>query len=171
MHRPDLLILDEPTIGLDPHQIVQIRELIRNLSQEHTVLISSHILSEIETTCNRVVVLYQGRVKDCGTLPELQERWLDHGEYQLEVRADAEEVESALREREGLREVRMIETDDGWTRAEARFMDDADPREDLADLARDREWPLRELSRCEHHLEEAFLTMTREDAEPGGGGA
>lgn len=171
VHRPELLILDEPTIGLDPHQIVQIRQLIQELSREHTVLISSHILSEIESTCNRVVVLYQGRVKDCGTLPELQERWLDQGEYALEVRGEAEEVEAALREREGLRDLRIMDTEDGWTRAEARFMDEVDPREGLADLVREHGWPLRELSRREHHLEEAFLTMTREDADSRGGGA
>ena len=169
VHSPDLLILDEPTIGLDPHQIVQIRELIRDLSREHTVLVSSHILSEIESTCNRVVVLYQGQIRDSGTVEELEARWLEHGEFVLEVLANADTVKNALAEVEGIQDPAFSELGE-WTRVEMRCGGDRDPRRDLSELAREREWPLRELSRRERHLEEAFLTMTR-DNRPSGGGA
>ena len=63
MHEPDLLILDEPTIGLDPNQIRQVRELIRNLGKQHTILLSTHILPEVEMTCSRVIIIHKGKIE------------------------------------------------------------------------------------------------------------
>jgi len=159
VHSPDLLILDEPTIGLDPHQIVHIRRLIEDLAREHTLLISSHILSEIETTCNQVLVLEEGRVRDCGTLGELANRWLKTGEFLLEIQADESAVLQHLEEIDGIVDVNIHANND-WLHCSLRMEGGRDPREELAHLCCEHAWPLRELHRCEHHLEDAFLTMT-----------
>jgi len=159
VHSPDLLILDEPTIGLDPHQIVHIRRLIEDLARDHTLLISSHILSEIETTCSRVLVLEAGKVRDCGTIGELADRWLKTGEFLLEVEADEAAVRERLEEIEGVVDLktRMVE---GWVHCSLRMDGGQDPRAELSRLACEHDWPLRELHRCERHLEDAFLSMT-----------
>src|SRR5256714_4169838 len=80
VHEPELIILDEPTIGLDPNQIRSVRQLIKNLAQAHTVLISTHILSEAEMTCNRMVIMYEGKILAAGTAEELQRLMSGHSQ-------------------------------------------------------------------------------------------
>jgi ABC-2 type transport system ATP-binding protein len=96
VHRPALLILDEPINGLDPVQIVAMRELIRGLRGEHTILLSTHILSEIEQTCDRILMLHRGRIEAQGTEEELATRFGSGGRVVLEVRGTREAVEKAL---------------------------------------------------------------------------
>ena len=164
VHSPDVLILDEPTIGLDPHQIVQIRKLIQNLAEEHTVLISSHILSEIESTCNRVIVLHQGSVRDSGTVSELEARWLRGGEVVVEVKAPLQEVQPVLAGVEGVERLECRE-DEGWTRSHLFCEKGKDCREAIYGAVQLQGWCLRELRRRNHSLEEAFLRMT-DSSEP-----
>jgi ABC-2 type transport system ATP-binding protein len=159
IHSPDLLILDEPTIGLDPHQIVQIRGLIQQLAEEHTILISSHILSEVESTCNQVIVLCEGRIRDYGTLEEMGTRWLPLGEFRVEVQADAGEFREVLKEMGGIQNIRLSAAE-GWLCVEFSCKTEVDPREALCTMIHEKGWPLREVHRKEHHLEEAFLKMT-----------
>jgi len=163
VHNPDLLILDEPTIGLDPNQILQIRNLIRELAEDHTILISSHILSEIEATCDRVVVIHRGRIIESSPLDLLGERWFAGAEVTVEARVPAEELELRLRELPGLSTIRTGE-DGSWTRAELLFTDFEDRREEVFRLVRKHGWDLRELSLKRHSLEEAFVNMTRDGA-------
>lgn len=94
--RPPLLILDEPTAGLDPNQIHEVRELIRSLGEDHTLLLSTHILSEVEATCHRALVIHHGRLIAQGTLDELRSLRSSHG-AQIQVRGDLEAAQAALR--------------------------------------------------------------------------
>src|SRR6185369_11339666 len=87
IHEPDLIILDEPTIGLDPNQIRAVRQLIKDLGQKHTVLISSHILPEVEMTCNRVLILHEGKILAADTTENLQRLMSDRGQMVAEILA------------------------------------------------------------------------------------
>lgn len=159
VHNPDLLILDEPTIGLDPNQILLIRKLMDELSREHTLLLSTHILREVEATCDRVIVLQGGRIVDAAPLRELEARWCKATRIHLEVRASAEAVDSFCRQLPDLREFEL-KMDEDWALLELDFGMETDPREDLFDRIRQKGWALRELHRKRRTLEEAFVNMT-----------
>ena len=105
VHDPELLILDEPTNGLDPNQIRQIRELIRRLGQTHTVLISTHILSEVEMICNRVIIIDGGQIKAADTPANLVGQMRAAGRIQVEIQADTEVVAGALNRMENVKKV------------------------------------------------------------------
>ncbi len=165
VHAPDLLILDEPTIGLDPNQIRLIRALIRDLAQQHTILLSTHILSEVEATCDRVLMMHQGRIVESAPLSEIEDRWCGECLIQFEVKAHALEVEMALRALPGLADMN-VDFAKGWSIARLGFKDAGDPRELLFRLARERNWPIRELHRERHSLEDLFASLTV--AEKGG---
>jgi ABC-2 type transport system ATP-binding protein len=167
VHNPDLLILDEPTIGLDPNQILQIRNLIGELSREHTLLVSTHILHEVEATCDRVIVLQQGQVVDTGALKELEERWCPAARIHMEVRASHDELDLFCRQLPDLREF-TLRTEADWAVLDLDFGPESDPREDLFRRVRQKGWDLRELHRPRRTLEEAFVNMTR-GVRPGSG--
>jgi ABC-2 type transport system ATP-binding protein len=159
VHNPGLLILDEPTIGLDPNQIVQVRKLISDLSAEHTLLISSHILSEIEATCSRVIVMNQGRIIEAAPIAELGRRWSPGTEVVVEVKTDSERLEKVLQTLSGLKSISLSQHG-AWARA-ALCMDlDEDPREQIFSLVQEEGWHLRELFAKRGSLEEAFVRMT-----------
>ena len=99
---PKIIILDEPTVGLDPKQVVEIRELIRHLSRGHTVIISSHILSEIRAVCDRVLIIRKGRFVVCDTPDELEERLSAGGSLELTAKAAPEQAEPLLRSVQGV---------------------------------------------------------------------
>ena len=105
VHDPELLILDEPTNGLDPNQIRQIRELIRQLGQSHTVLISTHILHEVEMTCNRVIIIDNGQIKAADTPANLTQQMRAAGRIQVEIQADPEVAAGALHRLEHVKKV------------------------------------------------------------------
>ncbi|NDV62553.1 ABC transporter ATP-binding protein [Puniceicoccales bacterium CK1056] len=104
---PAITILDEPTIGLDPHQVIAIRRLLANLRGETTVLFSSHILSEVEITCDRVLILNQGRLVAQGTSDELRKQFLPGSRYRLEVSGGRQEIMDALRKLGDLWEIQI----------------------------------------------------------------
>ncbi|MDA3874179.1 MAG: ABC transporter ATP-binding protein, partial [Kiritimatiellae bacterium] len=157
------LILDEPTIGLDPNQIVQIRNLIRDLAVSHTILITSHSLSEIEATCNRVIVMHKGKILESSPLTELGHRWFSGSQLRVEVKAEAAEVEEVFRSMEDLKSVAVV-SEGEWACAELVFVSDADYREEVYLSVQDRGWVLRELVAKRHSLEEAFVNMTSGDS-------
>lgn len=152
LHKPKLLILDEPTVGLDPTQIVEIRRLIRRLADHATVLFSTHILSEVEALCDRAIILLNGLVKADARLAE------------LEVTADAvvvlagktDGVERALRSLSGVRGIEPSRTSDGFPSYRVLGMGDVDLCPAIYDLARAGDWPLRELRRDVRTLETVF---------------
>jgi len=105
VHEPEILVLDEPTEGLDPNQIVQIRELIRSLAGKHTILLSSHILSEVENTCDHIIIIHQGKVIQQGTYEELVKKIESGGQYTLEVARNADKL---IKELNNIEEVSSI---------------------------------------------------------------
>jgi len=159
IHQPRLLILDEPTIGLDPNQIVEIRNLIKRLSRTHTVLISSHILSEIEATCDRVIVLRGGQILETSSLSDLEQRWFPGCDIRVEARGDIEHVRSTLLNMEHLNTLK-IQPNGEWVDIDLKFSGDGDPRESVYTCLKDADIPIRELHRIRHSLEEAFVNMT-----------
>lgn len=161
VHNPELLILDEPTIGLDPNQILLIRKLIDELSREHTLLLSTHILREVEATCDRVIVLQQGQIVDAAPLRELEARWCRATRIHLEVRANPEALEPFCRGLPDLQDF-TLRMEGDWAFLDLDFGLDTDPREALFALIRQKGWDLRELHRKRRTLEEAFVNMTQE---------
>jgi len=155
LHKPKLLILDEPTVGLDPTQIVEVRGLIRRLAQSSTVLFSSHILSEVEALCQRAIILMNGEVRADARLAD------------LEVTADAilvlgrktEGAERALRTLSGVRGIEHGRTPDGYPLYRVLGMGDVDLCPTIYDLARGRDWPVRELRRDVRTLESVFSQL------------
>jgi ABC-2 type transport system ATP-binding protein len=160
LHRPKLLILDEPTVGLDPTQIVEIRRLIRRLADRATVLFSTHILSEVEALCDRAIILINGRVKTDARLADLEvtaDAILVLGaKTDAESRAVCGAIERSLRTLSGVRGLEPIRTTDGYPAYRVLGMDDVDLCPVIYDLARRDGWPLRELRRDARTLETVF---------------
>ena len=161
LHDPDLLILDEPTIGLDPNQIRQVRQLIKDLGKRHTILLSTHILSEVEMTCSRVLIINRGQIAASDTPENLASRVRTAGGVRAELRADAGALEKALAEVPGVRKAEIEALEDGWHACVLRTDASSDPRESVARLAADRGWPLRELGREQINLEHVFAEITQ----------
>jgi ABC-2 type transport system ATP-binding protein len=169
INEPDILLLDEPTIGLDPGQIREVRSLIRGLAGRHTILLSSHILSEVEATCSRVLILNAGRVAASGTPDELRKRsgLPLSGSIRVELRAPAGEAVAAAEAVAGTGSVRFLLHEEGWTSLEITPGAD-DPREALFREIVSRGWVLRELGSRHSTLEEvfaSFVTPSRETRE------
>lgn len=165
VHEPELLILDEPTIGLDPIQIRQVRELIRHLAERHTVLISTHILPEVEMTCRRVLIINNGRLMASDSTGNLRRLMARRGRVLAQLRADEAGLRAAFAALSGdPPAVRALE--DGW--AEVAFDDtarDGDTRVEVSRIAAERGWPLRDLRREESSLEDIFVSLTTETPE------
>jgi ABC-2 type transport system ATP-binding protein len=159
INSPPLLILDEPTIGLDPAQIVDIRQLIKDLSGDHTVVLSSHILPEVSQLCQRVIIINKGQIVASDT-PENLSRQLGRGSrLKLAVRGPGPEILAALRGLSGVKEV-VSQGEEGYL---VEAGDDHDLRPDLARLVVARGWDLLELQAQEFTLEEVFLNLVTEE--------
>ena len=161
LHDPDLLILDEPTIGLDPNQIRQVRQLIKDLGQRHTILLSTHILTEVEMTCSRVLIINKGRIAASDTPEALAGRVRTAGGIRAEMRAPSKEIEKALSALPGVRKTEIVPLEDGWHECRLRTDADHDPRVKIARLAAERHWPLRELGQEQVSLERVFAEITQ----------
>jgi ABC-2 type transport system ATP-binding protein len=162
VHDPDLLILDEPTIGLDPNQIRQVRELIKNLGKHHTILLSTHILPEVEMTCSRVIIINKGKIEASDTPQNLLKQLRGAGGIRLEAKVDAAIGQGQLAKIEGVKEV-TAEKDGDWTSFSLRVDANSDLREEVFRLAVDRRWNVRELSRRRATLEDVFVEITQAD--------
>lgn len=166
VHEPDLIILDEPTIGLDPHQIRAVRQMIRSLSGRRTVLLSSHILPEVEATCTRVLIMYEGRIVAADTAENLRRRASGGGGAVAEIAADAEALRACWEEHGGVSVVEVTPLGDGFVRCVLEAGEGRDLREDFFRAVRDRGWRLRELTQRRPSLEDFFLRVTRREAAP-----
>jgi gliding motility-associated transport system ATP-binding protein len=151
LHKPKLLILDEPTVGLDPTQIVQVRRLIRRLAEQSTVLLSTHILSEVEATCDGVIILLNGQVKADARLADLAATV----DAVLVLDKSAPDVTGELKLLHGVRSVERARSPDG-IEYRVRGTEGADLRAAIYELARLKSWPLRELRRDARTLEMIF---------------
>ncbi len=163
IHEPDLLILDEPTNGLDPNQIRAIRSLIQRLGEKHTILLSTHILSEVEMTCNKVVIIDEGKVKAADTPANLIKNMRRAGRITVEMKISAEEGETMLANLENVKKVTSKPLRDDWNRFAVFVEPKTDTRLRISNLAREKNWPLRSLMRKSATLEEVFVELTRKD--------
>ena len=165
VHEPELIILDEPTIGLDPSQIRSVRQLIKDLGRRHTVLLSSHILTEIEMTCNRVVIMREGRILAADTPENLQRLVGKNGHLIVEIAAPLEELKTCWEQMPELAHYTMTTAEGGYHRCTLMLTDSHDPRSKIFALVVERGWKLRELSRVRHSLEEVYIRLTRPESE------
>lgn len=163
INSPQLLILDEPTNGLDPNQIRSIRELIKRLSDTHTVLLSTHILSEVEMTCDHVIILDRGQIKANGHPKDLVKNMRAAGHITLEVRANSEVVMDKLNELDHIKRVVAQEASDEWSKLSILCDSGTDSRERIANLVNANGWPIRTLHRRSGSLEDVFVELTRKD--------
>jgi ABC-2 type transport system ATP-binding protein len=159
LHEPDLLILDEPTIGLDPNQIRQVRELIKNLGKQHTILLSTHILPEVEMTCSRVIIIHKGRIEACDTPENLLNRIRTASGVLLEAKTGSDNGAEELRRIPGVKDV-SVSRDGDWQVFSLRADAEADVRPEVFRLASDRRWTVRELSQRRATLEDVFVEIT-----------
>ena len=166
VHDPELLILDEPTIGLDPNQIRQVRSLIRELGKRHTILLSTHILSEVEMTCQRVLIINQGRIVASDTPENLRGLMQGGVKVIVEMQAPREEADRKLQDLPQVSRV-TVGGEDPWIRFELECLKEADPRPEVFDLAVRSNWKLRELRIERQSLEDIFVALTRGEAEGG----
>jgi len=162
VHDPALLILDEPTIGLDPNQIRQVRELIQNLGKRHTILLSSHILPEVEATCTRVIIINKGKIEASDTPQNLQQKMRTSGGIRLEAKTGKDNGREELVKVAGIKDV-VVESDGDWEIFLMRVDAGVDAREEVFRLARDRQWAVRELAHRRATLEDVFVELTHSD--------
>jgi ABC-2 type transport system ATP-binding protein len=162
LHQPKLLILDEPTVGLDPTQIVEIRRLIRRLAAHSTILFSTHILSEVEALCDRAIILMNGQVRADSRLADLEVT----ADAVLVLQAKSEGVDAALRRMAGVRGVETVRTPDGYPAYRVLGKGNADLCPGIYELARSQSWPLRELRRDVRTLESVFNQLATTEDRP-----
>ncbi len=165
---PPVLILDEPTVGLDPGQIREARNLIRELGRHRTVLLSSHILSEIEQICSSVIIIAGGQVVASGPIAELKETLAGGRQVILEGRGpEPEGLRHAIAAMPGVNSVQLAKCDGGYHRLTIEAARDADIRQAVGDMAFARGWSLRALSGASVTLEDYYIrAVTRSGASP-----
>ena len=161
IHNPPLLILDEPTAGLDPHQIRSFRELIKDLGRDRTILLSTHILSEVEMVCRRAIIINRGKIEASDTLANLAKR-VQSGALQIEVKANpvgAKEKLSKLSEVGAVVELNRVGE---WVSFEVTALPGKDIRGEVDGLIKRENWPLRDFRREKARLEDVFVELTQE---------
>lgn len=163
IHNPDVLILDEPTVGLDPNQIKEIRQLIKSLGEDHTIILSTHILPEVEMICGRVVIIHEGRVVAMDTPENLAVRLQHSQQISLHVRGPAREVQAKLAALPGVLRVQTVRTSDSIVELLVDGEEKRDVREALAETVIRNGWGLRQMSRVGLSLEEVFHRLTAEE--------
>jgi ABC-2 type transport system ATP-binding protein len=162
LHRPDLLVLDEPTEGLDPNQRVEIRRLIVELGRERTVLLSTHVLSEIQHVCSRLLIINRGRLVADGPVDQLVSR--ARGGAHLTVEAAGTGVAERLRQLPGVRDLEARDASEGRIRATLTVAAEADLRPQIFELAKSQGWTLYELHQEAGSLEDLFHELTAGEA-------
>jgi ABC-2 type transport system ATP-binding protein len=165
IHEPDLLVLDEPTIGLDPNQIRQVRELIRNLGRHHTILLSTHILPEVEMTCGRVIIINRGKIEAVDTPENLRRRLQTGGAVLLDIAADhSSPARKEFEKWDAVLSVEVALKSADWVRLRIETKDDGDLRPEVFRICARQNWMLRELTRERVTLEDVFTEIT--EGEP-----
>ena len=158
LHRPDILIMDEPTEGLDPNQRVPIREVIRSSGKDRTVLLSTHVLQEVQPTCDRIMIISKGRIVAQGTVEDLQAQAKEDAYIDLEVEGDG--VGATLRKLRNVDSVREMEPVDGRQRFVVSVAGDEDLRPEIFRIAKRRNWTLWDLHLESARLEDMFHSLT-----------
>ena len=161
VHNPMLLILDEPTAGLDPHQIRSFRELIKELGKDRTILLSTHILSEVEMVCRRAIIINKGKIEASDTLANLEKR-VQAGALQIEVKADPAVAKEKLTKIAEVSLVTELNRAGDWVSYEVTAAPGKDIRGEVDGLIKREQWPLREFRREKARLEDVFVELTQD---------
>ncbi len=165
VHEPQLIILDEPTIGLDPDQIRSVRQLIKDLGKKHTVLISSHILPEVEMTCSRVLIMRGGKILAADTPANLS-KTMSHGSQVIaEIAAPIEDLTICWEQMSEVEHFDISPVDSEYFRCSLTPCNGVDIRPQIFQVVRDRGWTLRELSSSRYSLEDIYVRVTRPKSE------
>lgn len=164
---PKVIILDEPTVGLDPRQILEIRDLIRNLGKEHTVILSSHILQEVNSVCDKIMIIAHGKLKVCATPEELYHTYCGNRLLYVRARISPERLNGVL---EGIEGEKVFSREDALTQAEIQFheevvyADGTDVRDRIFKIMCEQNIPLVELYFKKPTLEQVFMELTQEES-------
>ena len=159
INKPPLLILDEPTNGLDPSQIRSFRELIKELAENHTILISTHILSEVELTCDRVLIINKGQMIGNNTPLELSEKIKSSTTISLELKSQDHDIRDTISNISGIKKVTLEKQEDDWKFFRIRVDYGNDLREEIMNLGNKRNWLIREIHYQRSNLEDAYIEM------------
>ncbi len=163
IHDPDIMILDEPTSGLDPNQIREIRSLIKDLGQEKTVILSTHILPEVEATCSRAIIINNGRIIEDGSIDEITRRARSGDSHRIRIRGERQAIEAKLGSMTDVREYRLLEEEGGLLMYDVFGNEGLDLGEDLFRMSADAGFSLSELYREKTSLEDVFTQLTSGD--------
>jgi ABC-2 type transport system ATP-binding protein len=165
VHDPDVIILDEPTVGLDPKQIIEVRHLIKSLAGSHTIILSTHILPEVSMTCDRVVIINKGKIAAVDTPQNLTTQLKSGQRIQLEARAPEKPLQELLGQIEGTSRVQLdASRTDGHLTATVEAAPGKDIRSVIASKIVEKGWELYELRGVSMSLEDIFLELTTDDA-------
>ena len=160
---PEIIILDEPSVGLDPKQIIEIRELIRKLAKKHTVILSSHILAEVREVCDYIMIISKGKLVASDT-PENLERYLgESGLIEIETRTEASKVKEVLKNVPGIEKVSLKTDASAITSGQIREKRGQDIREELFTTFAEKKMPLLKLNPVQVSLEDVFMELTQSD--------
>tara|TARA_A100000164_G_C21446245_1_gene557886 strand:- start:7 stop:615 length:609 start_codon:yes stop_codon:yes gene_type:complete len=163
LHKPKLLILDEPTIGIDPVQVVETRKLIQNLGEDHTLILSSHILPEVTSICKRILVIHEGKIVADDTPEKLSNRLQTSNLSEIKVRnGKKNNIIKFLREKDFIVDIRTKEQDDGFETYHIETSSVSNPESIISKLLIDNNIELHKLSSLPLSLEEIFLQLTKD---------
>ena len=166
IHDPDVLVLDEPTAGLDPKQITETRDLIRSLAGDHTIILSTHILPEVAQTCGRVVIINKGKIVAVDSPDNLTHQLKGAATLYVQIAGGRDGADTAMSGIPGVRTVRIADRHDEYIGYEIEADASRDVRRDVARTVVERGWGLLELRPTRLSLEEIFLQLTTEDQPP-----
>lgn len=158
---PEVLILDEPTVGLDPRQIIEIRDLIKSLGEKHTVILSSHILSEVSAVCDQVMIIAHGQLVANDTPENLSKIIVAYNTLELTVKGDRDNIKQLLDGIDGIDEIEMKESQDaGCTDFVIKTASEVDIREKIFKIMSGADYPILKMALCNMSLEDVFIKLT-----------
>lgn len=167
---PEILILDEPMVGLDPKQIIEMRDLIRELSRQHTILLSSHIMQEVDAVCKQILIINEGRLIAADSPEEIAKQAEGRNHITLQIKGEKEQIQSGLEPIPYISEVRILKTGDASIcQAEIESLSEHDVREDIFYAMAKMRCPILEMVTKEPTLEEAFISLTGSGSRQQGG--
>ena len=161
IHNPEILILDEPTEGLDPNQRIEIRDLIKKIGKEKTIVLSSHVLSEVEATCSRVLIINQGKIVASGSPNELKSQATTLTKIFLKVEGPLDNIVEAIKKLDGIERIISAKKEGSLCSLELETDSTKELRKPLVHLVLDNGWELYEISKQEKSLEDIFVKLTK----------
>ncbi|PID28551.1 MAG: hypothetical protein CSB55_04260 [Candidatus Cloacimonadota bacterium] len=163
IHDPKILILDEPTTGLDPNQILEIRQLIKKLGKEKTLIISSHIMQEVQAVCDRIIIINQGKIVADAPTEELQSSFEGKSSLTLEIKTEIKDIKQMELDIPQIKLQSAEATENGFIKAKFEYSGDIDPRPDIFEYIKNAGWTLIEMKKDQISLEDVFRKLTISD--------